>query len=510
MRFETTAIRDMPRLDVESLRRNRGIELSESLRAAFRASDRGLSNLDSLFAGAPCVTTGQQPGLFTGPLYTIYKALSALALAQWFEHRLQEPVVPVFWVAGDDHDLGEANHFFLLNSGHKIERVALADRSPGAPMLPLYREKLGQGVREAIETLSSAAPDTEFKGEVLAWLERHYTAENDYARSFAGAMAELLGPLGLVIFDPSHPAAKAVMAPKLATVLRGGALLDQALVHRSRDLVARGLPAPVRVGDGLETVMFEGALGRDRLVVMDGHHVARRSSEKWSQSELEVLLEREPERFSPNVLLRPAVEAAILPTLAYVGGPGELDYLPQCDPLFEALDVAPQGRVPRFSARVVEARVAKVLDKYGLTAEQLAEGEGRAEATLVRDDMPSDAEQALRGLRHALQIEYGRLEGAAASIDPTLRKPVQSAHHSALAAVDSLEKKLLNHLKKRNETLVQQVGRARTALFPLGRPQERVLNVTHFLVRYGREFLEAALEEAVGWYGVVDTRSGAT
>ncbi|MFQ6047543.1 MAG: bacillithiol biosynthesis BshC, partial [Gemmatimonadales bacterium] len=325
----------------------------------------------------------------------------------------------------------------------------------------------------------------------------------------AAAMAELLGRFGLVVFDPSHPAAKRAMAPTFTAVLREGPALDAALARRAGDLKARGLRAPVPVGGGLETVMLEGALGRDRLTSSDGSHVTRRSSERWSQTELERLLDSEPERFSPNVLLRPVIEAALLPTLAYVGGPGELDYLAQSDPLFELIGVSPQARVPRWSVRVVEARVAKTLSKYGLSSEQLEE-EGRVEAALVRDDMPPEAETTLQRLRHALQTEYERLESAAVLVDPTLRKTVQSAQHSARGAVDALEKKLLNHLKRRNETVVQQVARARTALFPLGRPQERVLNVTHFLVRYGTHFLEAALDEADRWYATVVSGSGST
>lgn len=468
--------------------------MTPRLRDAFVAHDAGAERLEQLVGGAACVTTGQQPGLLTGPLFTIYKALTAVALAETLERRRGTPVVPVFWVAGDDHDLAEANHVHYLTLDNELERVALRERDASAPMTPLYREPLGSEVVTVMAELVAQSPDTEFRGDVLAWLERHYRSDADFATAFADSLAELLGRFGLVVFRPTSEVAKRAMAPHLLRALHDAAAIDRDLAARATSLHQGGRPAPVPVGDGATLVMIEAQMGRDRLVLDGERLVARRSGESWTLHELERLAASEPQRLSANVLLRPVVEAALLPTLAYVAGPGELDYLPQCDPVYTALGIEPQHPYPRWSALVVEKRVAKVLDKYDIGPADLRRTD--LESQLVRDDMPESVRETLNDLRATLGRQYQELQGAATAVDATLKKSVQSARNSALSELKSLEKRIVAHLKKQNEIVVQQIGKARNNLFPAGRPQERVFTIAPYLVRYGPEFLDAALEEA--------------
>jgi bacillithiol biosynthesis cysteine-adding enzyme BshC len=422
----------------------------------------------------------------------LYKALTAAAVAELLGERLGETVVPVFWVAGDDHDFAEANHIYLLTAWNEIERIALRERPPEAVLTPLYRELVGAEIGGVLERVSELTPETEFRPSVLEWLRNHYRPDRDLASAFSGALAELLADFGVVIFRPTDREAKRAMAPFFVRLLEMAAELDRALAGQRDRLERRGLEAPVQVGDGACTVMLECSLGRDRLIIEDGHFVARRGGKRWSLQELIELVEREPQRFSPNVLARPVMEAALFPTLAYVAGPAERAYLRQCEPLYRALKVEQQAVVARWSGRVVEKRVAKVLEKYGITADQLQLPEGQLEARLVREEMPTDAQAALSELRALVQREYGRLESAVKEIDPTLVKPVQSARNEALVATRELEKKIVHHLKQRNEILVSQLAKARQNLFPLGKPQERVLNVIPYLIRYGREFVTQA------------------
>jgi bacillithiol biosynthesis cysteine-adding enzyme BshC len=488
LRLEPTPFAPGILFDPRAQAGKRRVKIETGLGAALTAHGAGLANRDRLLAGARCITTGQQPGLFTGPVFTIYKAVTAAQLARHAEQVLGEPVVPVFWVAGDDHDFAEANHCYVIGAAGSVERLALRNRAPDAPMTPLYREPVGTEVAQAIAHLKSVSPESEFREPVLAWLARHYQPSENLARAFAGAVAELLAPLGVVVLEASHPAAKKVMAPWLGRALDESRGLTAALEARARELAMAGQPVPVPVGDGASQVMVEGRLGRDRILLEGDVFVTRRAGERWTQAEIHALLEREPGRFSPNVLLRPVVEAALLPTLAYVAGPGELAYLPQSDPLYQALGVTPQGRIPRWSGRVIEARVQRVLDKHGVTADALGEG-GRLETDVAREELPAEALEALTALRVGIEREYGRLLAAATTVDPTLTRPVESARNAALVGASEIEKRLVAALKRQSETLVSQVARARASLFPLGKPQERVLNITSFLVRYGDEFI---------------------
>jgi bacillithiol biosynthesis cysteine-adding enzyme BshC len=484
------------RLDLGPLvKRARAVD--PSLRSAFVAYDEGQRQLDRLFeSDALCITTGQQPGLLLGPLFTVYKALTAVALARACAEMLGRAVTPVFWVAGDDHDFAEANHLYSLSPANAVERLVLRERSVDAPSLPLYRERLGADVDAVLTQLIEHSHETEFRSDSLDWLSRHYHAESDLATAFAGALAELLGPHGLVVFRPTHSAAKQAMAPHLLSILESAASVDEALVGRAATLEAEGRDAPVPVGDRATPVLIEAALGRDRLVGVNGQFVARRSREAWTLTQLESMAREDPERLSPNVLLRPAIEAAMFPTLAYVAGPGELAYLPQCLPLYQHLGVDPQRPVARWSGQIIETKVAKVLDKYSLAVEDLAAPEGKLEAQLVQGDMPHDATAALSVLRDVVAREYPRLQSAASGVDPTLKKSVQSALNTTLSALTDVEKRLTTHLKKQNDIVVQQIAKARHNLFPFGRPQERVFSLVPYLIRHGPGLLDAILAEA--------------
>lgn len=476
--------------------------IDQRLHPCFLASDAATGHLERLVAGeALCVTTGQQPGLLTGPLFTIYKALSAIALARRYQAELERPVVPVFWVAGDDHDFAEANHAWLINRANDAQRLELRSRDAGAPTTPLYRELLGNDIVKLFAEVDQATPDTEFRATVVDWLWRHYRPETDFATAFAEALADLLGPHGLIVFQPTKRPAKAVMARWLVAALERAGEIAEAVGARSQGLEQAGHPVPVTVHADHTLVMIEGREGRDRLMFEGDVFATRRSGERWSLDELLAIAGEEPERLSPNVLLRPVVEAALLPTLTYVAGPGELAYLPQAAPVYEVLGVLPQAAAPRWSCRVIDARVRKTLDKYGIMPDELGGAEGQLEGRLVRDSMPDGAAAALTAVRRTINQETPKLVDAAVRIDPTLKKRVGAARQRALGAFTEIEKRIVSHLKQQDEIVMRQVASARHVLFPDGQPQERILNITHFLVRYGREFVDAALHACEVWVG---------
>jgi len=511
LEFEWTAAGSLSALGLEELAERRRTEIESDLRHACLAHSRAADNLDRLFSGeAWCVTTGQQPGLATGPLYTIYKALSAIALAEVAGRRLRRPVVPVFWVAGDDHDFAESNHFHLLTVANTIETVTLRTRDPEGPLSPMYREPVGGDISGVLDVLERATPDTEFKQGILEWIGRHYVPEADLATAFAGALAELLGERGLVVFQPTHAAAKRASIPVLLRALDQAGSLDRSLHDWAQHLRSEGRPAPITVGNGATTAMIESTLGRDRLVLNEDALEARRSGERWTIDQVRQIAHAEPQRLSANVLLRPVVEAALLPTLFYVGGPGELGYLPQAKPLYDALGVNPQGTVARWSARVIEGRIAKVLEKFGIAADDLTAPPGQLEASLVRNQLPEEAARAVASIRSVLDRDYEQLAVAAAGVDATLQKPVRAARQNALRSLSDVEKKLISQLKKQNETAIQQLAKARLNLMPLGKPQERVLNVVPYLMRYGDAFLDRAADCCERWAAALETGNGDT
>lgn len=451
---------------------------------------------DALLSGqALAVTTGQQPGLFSGPLYTVHKALTAVALAEALAARWSRPVVPVFWVAGDDHDFAEINHCAVLGGDGEVRALTLRERPAGAPMLPAYRETVAPGGEEALAALEAALPASDFRSETLAWLRAAYLPERSMAEAFALALAELLAPFGVVVCRGWDGALKRAAGPLALEALRSAHALDEALAREAERLRAAGLETPVAVGEGMGLAMVEGAGGRDRLRIADGGFVTRRAGERFALADLESLLRATPERLSANVLLRPVVEAHLFPTVAYVGGPAELAYLRQVVPLFAHLAVPRPVPTPRLSGFVVEAKVDKTLERLGLAPGELGRPEGELASALAREALPADAVEALAALRGGLESGYAAVREAAIRLERTLERPVETARNQALHGADEIEKRLVAALKRNNDTALQQLARAKANLFPSGKPQERVLTAATYLARHGRPLM-AMLHEA--------------
>jgi bacillithiol biosynthesis cysteine-adding enzyme BshC len=460
-------------------------------------------------SGALVVTTGQQPGLFTGPLYTIYKALSTAALARILERQWQRPVVPVFWVAGDDHDFTEASQASWVSADGTVRTAALPPRPADAPLTPLYREPLGSAVTDLLGGLEADLPPSEFRDWTMAWLRRHYQPPATVAGSFAGALAELLAPAGVVCLESTHSAVKRLAARYLVRALGLARELDKDLEQRAEDLRAAGSDPGVPVGDKATLVMLEGALGRDRLIIDNGGFMTRRGREPFDLDALQRIAAEEPERLSPNVLLRPVIESALLPTVAYLAGPAEREYLGLAAAVYERMRIPRQLVLPRWSGILVEPRVDRVLQKFNIELGELLEPPGVLEARLVRSQVPEETTRALETLRATLETAYETLARSAAEIDPTLTRPVQGVKHQALAGLQDIERKLVQHLKRRQETELGQIAKARALVLPDNQPQERTLTIAPFLGRYGPPLIQELDEAIETWYasaleGVLD------
>ena len=257
-------------------------------------------------------------------------------------------------------------------------------------------------------------------------------------------------------------------------------------------------------------VMYEDEHGRERLVREADGWMVRRTKRFFEHQEVLELLQTHPERFSPNVLLRPVVESYAFPTLAYVGGPAEVSYFAQTGCLFSAHKVDMPLVLPRASADLIEAKIRKVLDKFGLTPRDLRHPFHEIASQIARDELPDEVRTALHALREDLTTGYATLVAAAQTIDATLKGPLESARNGSYKQLDDAERKILTHLKKQNEIGLDQLRKASVHLYPDGQRQERVLGGVTYLGRYGGELLngiaatlDVQLDAAgTGWDGV--------
>jgi bacillithiol synthase len=456
------------------------------------------------------VTTGQQAGLFGGPLYTVHKALSAIRLAETLEAELGLPVAPLFWVASDDHDWDEVDHAHVVDAGNVLHRITLA-ADPAAPPVPMSERVLGPEVDEALATLEGVLPASEFAPAILDLVRSAYRPGVSMAAAFEALLAGLFAGFDLLLVDPAHAAVKRAAAPVLARELERTEAHAQLLARAADRLRAAGYEPQVPISDDASNVFLHDDGGRERLVRARDRWHLRRTKRVLSDDDVAALLEAEPARFSPNVLLRPVVESTIFPTICYVGGPSEAAYFAQIGCLFRAHGLEPPIVFPRFSITLIEGKVRKVLDKFGMDAADFRRPFHELATQRVRDDMPPAVTEPLERLRAALRTEYDALRDAAGAIDPTLQKWIDGVRNAGLGETENVERKVASHLKKRSEVALDQLRKAAVNLFPENVPQERILNVLPYLARYGPAVLHDVAramqvrlvpDGVAGWTGV--------
>jgi bacillithiol synthase len=490
--------------DVEAYRRKAAeveARLPASRRQAVAAAIEPLGDADArlsqILAGDGFfVTTGQQPALFGGPLYTLYKALAAIRTAALLESRLGRPVLALFWIGADDHDWEEANHVTVLDDAGALQRIVVSAEADAAP-LPSSERRWGRGVGTAVDAMVASLPVTPFGRHIAAHLREAYTPDATVAASFTSTLKLLLRDRTIALVSSAHPALRRAAAPVLYHEAAHNAEHHQHILRQTERLAASGYPVQVALTAGASNLMQVDGRGRDRLMQSRHGWATRRERQAMPEETLLRLIADEPDRFSPNVLLRPVVESAVFPTIAYVAGPGELRYFGQIGCLFEAHGILAPVVVPRSSMTLIEPRIRRLLTRLSLEHTAFRRPFDEVATGVVRRDMPAAAVSALERLRESVHATYEQLTAATEAVDPTLNGPLRAARDRSLLQADDAERRILRQLKRRDAVLVDQLGRAAASLHPGGVPQERVLNPLQYMARYGPElvdFLEAHAE----------------
>ena len=438
------------------------------------------------------VTTGQQPGLLGGPLYSLYKGISAVRLAEQLERSLARPVLPVFWVASEDHDWDEADHTYVIDTANELVRLQVRD--PGHVRRALHRIPLGDEMADVVEQAIQNLPATDFSAHYVDLLREAYKPGATLADGFAEVLFSLLAPLGMCFADAASPAVKELSGPLLLEELDRAEGHEALLREDAEKLEGAGYTPQVTILDGAVNLFLEGSEGRERIYRNGRDFELRRSRESVAAEAIRERAEADPLTLSPNVLLRPVVESTIFPVISYVAGPGEAAYYAQIKRLFEAHGLTMPVIYPRHAVTVIEAKVRKRLDKFGLDLERLQRPLHEIMSDIARDEVPEGVLQALEDLKSSVERGSADLLEAATSIDPTLEGPVTNARNNALSAFQAAERKIIQSVKRENEVASSQLEVAQRHLFPDGQPQERMLAPLYYLVRYGSDFVASLAE----------------
>ncbi|MEX2584325.1 MAG: bacillithiol biosynthesis cysteine-adding enzyme BshC [Gemmatimonadota bacterium] len=483
---------------LKDVQRRFGSDERSAAAAALRpTSDRARERLDRFVKdGGAVVTTGQQAGFLTGPLYTIHKAASAIALAKHLETRLDVPVLPVFWVASEDHDWAEVNHTVLIDRRGELQRYELEGRDQRP--LPMSERQLEGDLDILCDHITQSVGATRHNEEYVRQIIDPYRREGaTVAGAFSEAFQALFAGSDLLVTDAADPAVKQASLGVLKEALTDASEHEARLSARSKEMAGRGYGSQVAVLERGVNVFFSSEGGRHRLYRKGEDFVVRERKGTILREELLQTLLAEPERFSPNVFLRPVVESAVFPTLAYVGGPGEIAYFAQVTALFDAYGIAPPVAVPRYSALVVERAVERVLEGLELTIEDVREPREALVERLARREVPGPVGDGIGRIRDDLAAGFERLIDEAVRLDPTLGGSLGSIRNRELAWMARAERTIVGAIKRGDRLSLDRLDRVLDALRPGGSAQERVLNVLPYLGRYGPHFLRE-LERSIG------------
>ncbi|HET7698356.1 MAG TPA: bacillithiol biosynthesis cysteine-adding enzyme BshC [Vicinamibacterales bacterium] len=437
------------------------------------------------------VVTGQQAGVFGGPMYTLLKAITALQLARRTEREQNVPAIAVFWVEAEDHDWEEVRSCTVLDAEFQPRRVTLADLE-GAGELPVAKLQLDARVEHAIAELGDVLQKTEFTDDVLDAIRHAWHPGRGLACAFATWIEHLLGPYGLVVFESADPAAKPLVADVFARELlapgRSAALAAQA----GDTLASRGHePQVVPQPDSVSLFSLDPVR---RSIRRHGEHLDI-GEIRHSSAALANEAKSRPSAFSPNVLLRPVVQDTLFPTICYVAGPSELAYLGQLRGVYEQFGVPMPLMYPRATATLLDSGAARFLGKYGIPFEELRTPDESALNRLLEGQLPASVEQSLRDAAAAMQQAMARVIEALPALDATLAGAARTTLGRMEHELKSLHSKVIHAAKKRDETLRRQFQRAQAQAFPHGHPQERELGVVYFLNKYGPGLVEILLDE---------------
>lgn len=450
------------------------------------AGSKTLANIEQFRSGACALNTGQQVGLFGGPAFSIYKALSAVKLAEEARN-LGIECVPIFWLATEDHDFEEVNQIKIPSGEGRLE--ALSSGEQAKPDAPVGTINLGSKASEAVARATELLGDS----EAAQALQECYRSGETFGSAFTKLFTRLFSDYGVILLDGSDPELDRIAAPLYSAAVERASEITQAVLSRNVQLESSGYHQQVRVSDS-STLLFVIKDGVRIPIhrVKSGEFLA--GEQKLTQQQLVEIAASSPQSLSPNVLLRPIIQDYLLPTLAYVGGAAEIAYFAQAGVVYEALLGRTTPIVPRFSATLVELKTKALLEKYQLTPQDVFQGpEAVREAIAARrlpPNLQSSFEQAAANVEHSMKA----VREALAQLDKTLVESAEHAEAKMLYQITNLRARSARSELRQSEVIGRHADALNNSLYPEKTLQEREFAGIYFLAKYGRDLMNGLVE----------------
>ncbi len=478
------------RVGYDAARRGQVSEILERQNRAWGASPKTLANIERLRRGALTAVTGQQVGLFGGPLFSIFKALTAVKLAEQAT-AVGVDCVPVFWLATEDHDLAEVNHVSLLSEHGLPERFAVESRAFDGNAVadaPVGTVKFGPEIEPVVECAAAFLGDS----EVATWLRQAYRPGETLGSAFALLFARLFADWGVVLLDPADKDFHALAKPLFRAAIERASELDEALLARGKALEAAGYHQQVKVTSAT-TLLFEVKNGA-RTVVRRGNNGPNGGQfavgeERISPKELLGRIDEAPEKFNPNVLFRPVVQDYLLPTLVYTGGAAEVAYFAQAAVVYEKLLGRVTPILPRFSATLLEAKPERILTRYQLELPDLFHGPEKVREAIAARSLPPELQARFEEAYARVEQSMSAVRESIGKLDSTLIEAADRARTRMWYQINRLHRRASRAELLRNEVITRHADALSHAVFPHKALQEREVAGVSFVARYGPELL---------------------
>jgi bacillithiol synthase len=484
-RFVEWAKEESARIEYPSDRRARVADILERQNRSWEASSATLENIQRFRSGACALVTGQQVGLFGGPTFSIYKALSAVKLAREAE-KLGIACVPVFWLATEDHDLDEVNQAHIPNADGNIE--ALISATQARKDAPVGSVAFGAEISETVGRAATLLGDA----DVSHMLAECYRPGETFGTAFAKLLVREFSEFGVILLDGSDPELDQIAAPLYRAAIARAPELAASLLKRDEELRLAEYHQQVRITD-TSTILFLIRDGTRVPVHFEGGKFLI-GSQQISPKELAELAETSPQTFSPNVLLRPVVQDHVLPTLAYVGGAAEVAYFAQAAVVYENLAGRVTPILPRFSATLIEPKPQALLEKYKLPFAEVFVGPDGLRQAIGSHLLPPNLQSSFDQATTAVERSMKSVREALAQLDKTLVESAEHAEQKMLYQITNLRSRAARAELRQSEIVGRHAELLSNSLYPHKALQEREVAGVYFLAKYGRELLSGLLE----------------
>lgn len=469
-----SAVHYAKQLEFPAHRRAKMADILRAQNFLYGAGPETQKNLDRLAEGAFAVVSGQQVGLFGGPSYSFYKALSAIQAANDLTTK-GIPAVPVFWMATEDHDVDEIRHVSWFHEG---ELLHFELPKPVEDAIPVGRIRLG---REVDELVARAQP---LLGETYGdLLHETYTADATYSSAFAALFARIFSEHGLILLDPLDEGLHRIAAPLLKGALAQRDALNDLLLQRGKELEHAGYEPQVKV-TSQSTLLFSLAEGKRQVITASNNDFSS-GGIKMPREDWLARVEASPESFSPNALLRPVMQDYLLPTVAYFGGPSEIAYFAQSAVLYKKLLGRMAVLLPRADFTLVDPKAERILKKYDLDVEDVWSGSQKLRNRMYNSAVPKKLSRAFDDNLHHIEKSVHKLHKAIAKVDPTIQGTIARAEKRINYQIEKLRHKTGAALDRHDKIIEKHESFLENLLFPQKDLQSRALCFLPFLARWG-------------------------